>query len=74
MAPEVDPSSSSPSSKDPHCMVVFDSCKVKQLITTNLKAFVNYVQVLGLTIGSGHIVVGMTLIFMGTVGAGSVGD
>lgn len=29
MAPEVDPSSSSPSTKDPHCMVVFDSCKVK---------------------------------------------
>uniref|UniRef100_A0AAV2LQU4 Kinesin-like protein KIF13B n=1 Tax=Knipowitschia caucasica TaxID=637954 RepID=A0AAV2LQU4_KNICA len=27
VAPEVDPSSSSPSSKDPHCMVVFDSCK-----------------------------------------------
>lgn len=29
VAPEVDPSSSSPSTKDPHCMVVFDSCKVK---------------------------------------------
>lgn len=29
VAPEVDPSSSSPSPKDPHCMVVFDSCKVK---------------------------------------------
>lgn len=28
VAPEVDPSSSSPNSKDPHCMVVFDSCKV----------------------------------------------
>uniref|UniRef100_A0A8D0AVI3 Kinesin family member 13B n=1 Tax=Sander lucioperca TaxID=283035 RepID=A0A8D0AVI3_SANLU len=27
VAPEVDPSSSSPSTKDPHCMVVFDSCK-----------------------------------------------
>ncbi|PWA18954.1 hypothetical protein CCH79_00004818 [Gambusia affinis] len=27
VAPEVDPSSSSPNSKDPHCMVVFDSCK-----------------------------------------------
>ncbi|XP_062864132.1 kinesin-like protein KIF13B [Trichomycterus rosablanca] len=27
VAPEVDPSASSPSSKDPHCMVVFDSCK-----------------------------------------------
>uniref|UniRef100_A0A4W5LB15 Kinesin family member 13B n=1 Tax=Hucho hucho TaxID=62062 RepID=A0A4W5LB15_9TELE len=29
VAPEVDPSASSPSSKDPHCMVVFDSCKVR---------------------------------------------
>lgn len=29
VAPEVDPSSSSPNTKDPHCMVVFDSCKVK---------------------------------------------
>lgn len=28
VAPEVDHSSSSPSTKDPHCMVVFDSCKV----------------------------------------------
>ncbi|KAF7647079.1 hypothetical protein LDENG_00177690 [Lucifuga dentata] len=27
VAPEVDPSSSSPSTKDPHCMVVFDTCK-----------------------------------------------
>ncbi|KAM8894837.1 kinesin-like protein KIF13B isoform 4-T4 [Spinachia spinachia] len=27
VAPEVDPASSSPSTKDPHCMVVFDSCK-----------------------------------------------
>ncbi|CAB1330682.1 unnamed protein product [Coregonus sp. 'balchen'] len=27
VAPEVDPSASSTSSKDPHCMVVFDSCK-----------------------------------------------
>uniref|UniRef100_A0A4W5R7V2 Kinesin family member 13B n=1 Tax=Hucho hucho TaxID=62062 RepID=A0A4W5R7V2_9TELE len=27
VAPEVDPSASSPSSKEPHCMVVFDSCK-----------------------------------------------
>ncbi|KAJ0056298.1 hypothetical protein NL108_004575 [Boleophthalmus pectinirostris] len=27
VAPEVDTSSSSPSGKDPHCMVVFDSCK-----------------------------------------------
>ncbi|XP_056269627.1 kinesin-like protein KIF13B isoform X3 [Pseudoliparis swirei] len=27
VAPEVDPASSSPSAKDPHCMVVFDSCK-----------------------------------------------
>uniref|UniRef100_A0AAX7UXX9 Kinesin family member 13Ba n=1 Tax=Astatotilapia calliptera TaxID=8154 RepID=A0AAX7UXX9_ASTCA len=27
VAPEVDTSSSSPSNKDPHCMVVFDSCK-----------------------------------------------
>ena len=29
VAPEVDTSSSSPSTKDPYCMVVFDSCKVK---------------------------------------------
>ncbi|XP_033860064.3 kinesin-like protein KIF13B isoform X1 [Acipenser ruthenus] len=27
VAPEVDPSASSPTSKDPHCMVVFDYCK-----------------------------------------------
>ncbi|TNN58787.1 Kinesin-like protein KIF13B [Liparis tanakae] len=27
VAPEVDPASSSPGAKDPHCMVVFDSCK-----------------------------------------------
>ncbi|KAM6950499.1 kinesin-like protein KIF13B isoform 2-T2 [Lycodopsis pacificus] len=27
VAPEVDPASSSPTTKDPHCMVVFDSCK-----------------------------------------------
>lgn len=29
IAPEVDMSSSSTSTKDPHCMVVFDSCKVR---------------------------------------------
>lgn len=29
VAPEVDPSASFSSSKDPHCMVVFDSCKVR---------------------------------------------
>ena len=28
VAPEVDTSTSSPGAKDPHCMVVFDSCKV----------------------------------------------
>ncbi|XP_066553606.1 kinesin-like protein KIF13B isoform X2 [Amia ocellicauda] len=27
VAPEVDPSASSPTTKDPHCMVVFDHCK-----------------------------------------------
>ncbi|CAB1334977.1 unnamed protein product, partial [Coregonus sp. 'balchen'] len=31
VAPEVDPSASSPSSKEPHCMVVFDSCKVLEI-------------------------------------------
>lgn len=29
VAPEVDTSSTSPSTKDPHCMVVFDSCKAR---------------------------------------------
>lgn len=29
VAPEVDMPSSSASTKDPHCMVVFDSCKVR---------------------------------------------
>lgn len=29
VAPEVDMPSSSGSAKDPHCMVVFDSCKVR---------------------------------------------
>lgn len=30
VAPEVDMPSSSTSTKDPHCMVVFDSCKVSR--------------------------------------------
>uniref|UniRef100_A0A3P9JJD4 Kinesin family member 13Ba n=1 Tax=Oryzias latipes TaxID=8090 RepID=A0A3P9JJD4_ORYLA len=40
VAPEVDPSSSSPSSKDPHCMVVFDSCK--ELAVSVSEDFIEY--------------------------------
>ncbi|KAM9409082.1 kinesin-like protein KIF13B [Pholidichthys leucotaenia] len=40
VAPEVDPSSSSPSSKDPHCMVVFDSCK--ELAVSVTEDFIEY--------------------------------
>uniref|UniRef100_A0A3P8Y4Z6 Uncharacterized protein n=1 Tax=Esox lucius TaxID=8010 RepID=A0A3P8Y4Z6_ESOLU len=40
VAPEVDPSSSSPSSKDPHCMVVFDSCKEIAVAVT--EEFIEY--------------------------------
>uniref|UniRef100_A0A7N8XW61 Kinesin family member 13Ba n=1 Tax=Mastacembelus armatus TaxID=205130 RepID=A0A7N8XW61_9TELE len=36
----VDPSSSSPSSKDPHCMVVFDSCK--ELAVSVTEDFIEY--------------------------------
>uniref|UniRef100_A0A8C7RDK8 Kinesin motor domain-containing protein n=1 Tax=Oncorhynchus mykiss TaxID=8022 RepID=A0A8C7RDK8_ONCMY len=39
VAPEVDPSASSPSSKDPHCMVVFDSCKMGVSVT---EEFIEY--------------------------------
>lgn len=48
VAPEVDTSSSSPSNKDPHCMVVFDSCKVNMggktrisSLATNQEAFLS---------------------------------
>ncbi|XP_067351149.1 kinesin-like protein KIF13B isoform X1 [Channa argus] len=40
VAPEVDPSSSSPSTKDPHCMVVFDSCK--ELAVSVTEEFIEY--------------------------------
>ncbi|XP_056134426.1 kinesin-like protein KIF13B [Lampris incognitus] len=40
VAPEVDPSASSPSSKDPHCMVVFDSCKEHAVSVT--EDFIEY--------------------------------
>uniref|UniRef100_A0A672GXT9 Kinesin family member 13Ba n=1 Tax=Salarias fasciatus TaxID=181472 RepID=A0A672GXT9_SALFA len=40
VAPEVDPSSSSPSSKDPHCMVVFDSCR--ELAVSVSEDFIEY--------------------------------
>ncbi|CAJ1048511.1 kinesin-like protein KIF13B isoform X1 [Xyrichtys novacula] len=40
VAPEVDPSSTSPSSKDPHCMVVFDSCK--ELAVSVSEDFIEY--------------------------------
>uniref|UniRef100_A0A673BU48 Kinesin family member 13Ba n=1 Tax=Sphaeramia orbicularis TaxID=375764 RepID=A0A673BU48_9TELE len=40
VAPEVDPSSSSPSTKDPHCMVVFDSCK--ELAVSVTEDFIEY--------------------------------
>ncbi|XP_060789726.1 kinesin-like protein KIF13B isoform X2 [Neoarius graeffei] len=40
VAPEVDPSTSSPSSKDPHCMVVFDSCK--ELAVAVTEDFIEY--------------------------------
>ncbi|XP_053721190.1 kinesin-like protein KIF13B isoform X2 [Synchiropus splendidus] len=40
VAPEVDTSSSSPSSKDPHCMVVFDSCK--ELAVSVSEDFIEY--------------------------------
>ncbi|XP_026857246.2 kinesin-like protein KIF13B isoform X2 [Electrophorus electricus] len=40
VAPEVDPSASSPSSKDPHCMVVFDSCK--ELAVSVTEDFIEY--------------------------------
>uniref|UniRef100_A0A8C8J9Y4 Kinesin family member 13Ba n=1 Tax=Oncorhynchus tshawytscha TaxID=74940 RepID=A0A8C8J9Y4_ONCTS len=39
VAPEVDPSASSPSSKDAHCMVVFDSCKMGVSVT---EEFIEY--------------------------------
>ncbi|XP_041795436.1 kinesin-like protein KIF13B isoform X3 [Chelmon rostratus] len=40
VAPEVDPSTSSPSTKDPHCMVVFDSCK--ELAVSVTEDFIEY--------------------------------
>lgn len=40
VAPEVDNSSSSPSNKDPHCMVVFDSCKEHAVSVT--EDFIEY--------------------------------
>uniref|UniRef100_A0AAR2IZK1 Kinesin family member 13Bb n=1 Tax=Pygocentrus nattereri TaxID=42514 RepID=A0AAR2IZK1_PYGNA len=40
VAPEVDPSASSPNSKDPHCMVVFDSCK--ELAVAVTEDFIEY--------------------------------
>ncbi|XP_037547083.1 kinesin-like protein KIF13B [Nematolebias whitei] len=40
VAPEVDHSSSSPSTKDPHCMVVFDSCK--ELAVSVTEDFIEY--------------------------------
>ncbi|XP_076011532.1 kinesin-like protein KIF13B isoform X2 [Genypterus blacodes] len=40
VAPEVDPSSSSPNTKDPHCMVVFDSCK--ELAVSVTEDFIEY--------------------------------
>ncbi|XP_056623275.1 kinesin-like protein KIF13B isoform X3 [Triplophysa dalaica] len=40
VAPEVDPSASFSSSKDPHCMVVFDSCKDHAITVT--EDFIEY--------------------------------
>ncbi|XP_028298904.1 kinesin-like protein KIF13B isoform X2 [Gouania willdenowi] len=40
VAPEVDPSSSSPTTKDPHCMVVFDSCR--ELAVSVSEDFIEY--------------------------------
>ncbi|XP_053488185.1 kinesin-like protein KIF13B isoform X2 [Ictalurus furcatus] len=40
VAPEVDPSASSPCSGDPHCMVVFDSCK--ELAVAVTEDFIEY--------------------------------
>ncbi|KAL2098554.1 hypothetical protein ACEWY4_005034 [Coilia grayii] len=40
VAPEVDPSASSPTGKDPHCMVVFDSCK--ELAVAVTEDFIEY--------------------------------
>ncbi|XP_028816320.1 kinesin-like protein KIF13B isoform X3 [Denticeps clupeoides] len=40
VAPEVDPSATSPQSKDPHCMVVFDSCKEVSVAVT--EDFIEY--------------------------------
>ncbi|KAI5610859.1 kinesin-like protein KIF13B isoform X4 [Silurus asotus] len=40
VAPEVDPSATSPTSKDPHCMVVFDSCK--ELAVAVTEDFIEY--------------------------------
>ncbi|XP_049319815.1 kinesin-like protein KIF13B isoform X3 [Astyanax mexicanus] len=40
VAPEVDPSASSPSRKDPHCMVVFDCCK--ELAVAVTEDFIEY--------------------------------
>ncbi|MFT7812984.1 kinesin-like protein KIF13B isoform X2 [Arapaima gigas] len=40
VGPEVDPASSSPSAKEPHCMVVFDSCK--ELAVTVTEDFIEY--------------------------------
>ncbi|XP_075875760.1 kinesin-like protein KIF13B isoform X3 [Nelusetta ayraudi] len=40
VAPEVDTSSTSPSTKDPHCMVVFDSCK--ELAVSVSEDFIEY--------------------------------
>ncbi|KAI2654232.1 Kinesin-like protein KIF13B [Labeo rohita] len=40
VAPEVDPSASFSSSKDPHCMVVFDSCKEHAVTVT--EDFIEY--------------------------------
>uniref|UniRef100_A0A1A8S9V0 Kinesin-like protein unc-104 n=1 Tax=Nothobranchius rachovii TaxID=451742 RepID=A0A1A8S9V0_9TELE len=40
VAPEVDHSASSPSTKDPHCMVVFDSCR--ELAVSVTEDFIEY--------------------------------
>ncbi|XP_059927516.1 kinesin-like protein KIF13B isoform X3 [Gadus macrocephalus] len=40
VAPEVDTSTSSPGAKDPHCMVVFDSCK--ELAVSVTEEFIEY--------------------------------
>lgn len=82
MAPEVDASSSSPSTKDPHCMVVFDSCKVRlreeggglRVDGSRHDAALVIVVVLRRVTNKNKRTPGVKPNLLGLVGAGSVGN